>query len=372
MSQLVFGKDGYEIRMSKIKDKRCVLYLGKKIEKSIAEIWKMHTTRIEMAIRGEIIFPPETLQWIKSVRGRHIEKLADYGYLDANQYDDCTISSLIERCRDRFSKKTDGTKKVHERVYTTMRRYFGANKNIKLITQLDAESYGDWIEEMYPSPATQELMWRGSKQMFAVAYKARLIDRNELDGLTYGKKNFTDKARDVYVDPEWIDKLLNACPNDEWRLIIVLCRYAGLRFFSEVFDVKWSQVDWEKNQLVDIASKKTKKTRPIRTMPIWPELVPYLKGCEADAKGEYLIHDERPNTLRKHQGSWDAQLEQIAKKAGVKLWPKRWQNMRSSAETDRVNAGFEQWKVARWFGHSKKVQESNYLKIKDSEYLDIK
>jgi integrase len=51
--------------------------------------------------------------------------------------------------------------------------------------------------------------------------------------------------RIVYVPAEDIERVIAACPDNDWRLVFALSRYAGIRFPSEAKDLKWSDVAWE-------------------------------------------------------------------------------------------------------------------------------
>ncbi len=57
----------------------------------------------------------------------------------------------------------------------------------------------------------------------------------------------TNDARIFYVSVEIIEKVIAVCPDNDWRLIFALPRYGGARFPSEVEDLKWSDIDWEKS-----------------------------------------------------------------------------------------------------------------------------
>jgi len=44
---------------------------------------------------------------------------------------------------------------------------------------------------------------------------------------------------------EELDKLLDACHNVGWKMLIALCRIAGLRR-GEALRLLWSDINWEK------------------------------------------------------------------------------------------------------------------------------
>ena len=62
--------------------------------------------------------------------------------------------------------------------------------------------------------------------------------------------------RERFVTREETAKLLGACRNIDWRAIVALCRFGGLRCPSEVLTLKWADVDWE-NGRFRIHSPKT-------------------------------------------------------------------------------------------------------------------
>ena len=72
-------------------------------------------------------------------------------------------------------------------------------------------------------------------------------------------------------------KVLDACPDAEWRLIFALSRYGGLRCPSEHLALKWSDVDWDAGKL-RVPSPKTAhhEGKEFRFVPLFPELRKYL------------------------------------------------------------------------------------------------
>lgn len=57
----------------------------------------------------------------------------------------------------------------------------------------------------------------------------------------------------------------------------------------------------------------------------------------------------------------DKPLRKIIIKAGLLPWPKLFQKLRSSCETQWIKEGARADLVANWIGHSVKVQRQNYL-----------
>ena len=58
----------------------------------------------------------------------------------------------------------------------------------------------------------------------------------------------------------------------------------------------------------------------------------------------------------------------IMERAGLTVWPKLIQNLRGSCETDWLDGGNPAHVVARWVGHSVKVQNDNYAQVDDHHF----
>lgn len=53
----------------------------------------------------------------------------------------------------------------------------------------------------------------------------------------------TNESRKAFITLEQTAKLLEACPDTDWKLIVSLCRFGGLRCPSEVLALRWGDVD---------------------------------------------------------------------------------------------------------------------------------
>ncbi len=170
-------------------------------------------------------------------------------------------------------------------------------------------------------------------------------------------------ARAFYVSREATEKIIAACPDAEWRLIVALARYGGVRTPSETFALTWADVDWEHDR-IRVRSPKTEchAGRESRTVPLFPELRPYL---------EAVFDEAEPGTtdvIAKHRiasANLRTTLERICNRAGIELWERAFQNMRASRETELTQ---EQplHVVVQWLGNSAPIAARHYLQVTDA------
>ncbi len=92
-----------------------------------------------------------------------------------------------------------------------------------------------------------------------------------------------------------------------------------------------------------------------------PELLPLLEDAFelAEDGSEFVIERcrDKGNNPR-------TQLNRIIRKAGVSPWPKLWQNLRSSRETELVDQ-YPVQAVTAWLGNSPAVALRHYLQVTD-------
>jgi integrase len=149
-------------------------------------------------------------------------------------------------------------------------------------------------------------MLKRAKQFFRVAARRKLVSENpfaDVKGLSEA-----NEARKFLISREDAQKVLDACPDAEWRLIFALSRFGGLRCPSEHLTLEFKDVNWERERIL-IRSPKTGH----RCVPILPELRPYLlKVFELASSGTvYVI-----NRYRQPNANLRSQFERIIHRAG--------------------------------------------------------
>ncbi len=129
--------------------------------------------------------------------------------------------------------------------------------------------------------------------------------------------------------------------------------------------MKWSDVNWDQARIL-IHSPKTEHHEggESRLVPLFPELAPYLHAVFAEAEpgdGYVITRYRQPNSNLR------TQLKRIIHKAGLKPWPRLFQNLRSTRETE-LTESFPLHVVTAWIGNSQLVARKHYLQVTDEHF----
>jgi len=339
--------------------KRKTIRLGK-IDRKTAEGICRHVEALLVAkISGQPV-PRDTAVWLTTIGEKLRQRLVRVGLVD----DTPSVPTVSQWCQDYLASRSDWSTRTRSNVLFAVRLLVERLGDTKLdkVTSANAEALVHALEQRY-APNTVRRVTGYCRQIFAAAMKRGMLTRNpfvDLPGTTR-----PNRSRSHYVSREEIQALIDAAPDAEWRLILALCRFAGLRFPSEVFALRWGDVLWDRNRM-NVANIKTRRKtgEAYRVVPIFAELRPYLEDAFAVAAPgqEFVITRWR----KRHYSMWKM-LRQIAHRAGVKWWPKPFVNMRASCATDLVQR-YPHYVVTQWLGHTREIAESHYWQVTEDHY----
>jgi integrase len=206
-----------------------------------------------------------------------------------------------------------------------------------------------------------------ARQMFRRAVRWKMLDANPFDDVKAGSQS--NKSREHFVSQDDAHKVLDACPDAQWRLLFALSRFGGLRCPSESLSLRWADVRWaadEVDERLVVRSPKTEhlEGRELRPVPLFKELRPYLREAfdQAEPGAEYVI-----SRYRDLRCNLRTQLERIIERAGVKPWPRLWHNLRSTRQTELCER-FPDHVVCAWLGNTRAVARSHYLQVTDMHF----
>ena len=198
---------------------------------------------------------------------------------------------------------------------------------------------------------------RNAKTIFHYAVRDDLILFNPFGRL---KGNAAEPDKDwKYVSLEELDRLLDACPNWGWKMLIALCRLAGLRR-GEALGLSWLDINWQEHHFTIIA-EKTGRRRVVPISPILYQLL--LEAFEQAKEGE-----ERICPISEH-GLW-RNFQVYRRRAGLEKWKDAFKVMRRNCETDWAQE-YPQYAVSTWIGHNIQVSARHYLQVPVELYKKV-
>jgi integrase len=278
---------------------------------------------------------------------------------------DRAVSSLGPFLTDYIRSRTDIEASTRTNLETAKRwlvEFFGEQRELDSITPLEADRYRAWlVSEGKQATNTVKRLCSRAKQFFRAALRQRVIRENPFRDMKKLIVGASPRNRIRQIGADTATQVLDACPDAHWRVIFALARYGGLRMPSEACALKWSHIDWERACIL-LPCPKTEhiEGHETRLLPLFPELRRELEAWrrEAPQHREFVL---KPTV--KPRTNLRTGLLKILKRAGIKPWPKLYQNLRSSRVTELRDMGFRENIVAEWLGHSVKIADDHYDQV---------
>lgn len=360
MASLVNRPKGHKWIQFRLNGKRHTLRLGPVPIRDAQEVLRHVEQLIRSKLTGQL--DPSTARWVTVIAPQWREKLQATGLVDESMVQ--TLGGLMEYIWRQLDVQ-DQTKANYRNVRRHLVQFFGEDRELRKITQGDCEEFRVWLTRLKKistktgtlAPVTASNRVMRAKYFFNVAVKKKWIDSNPFDGM----KGFqtTNPGRFHFVDRERIDQVFAVLPDIHWKLILALARYGGLRCPSEIMKLRWCDIDWE-NGTMNVRSPKTAHHagKEQRIVPIFPEIRPHLEACwEAAEEGEvYCVKH------RKSGQALSSDLRRYLRWANLVPWPKLFQNLRSTRETELVES-FPVHVACAWIGNSARVAEKHYFQV---------
>jgi integrase len=319
---------------------------------------------------------PDAVRWLERIDDVIYSRVVAHGLCRPREAADIvTLGELLTRFDEAAAVKA-GTRTTYKQALDMLREHFGDSIPVSSITPADADGWRKAIAEPVKvkdkdgnettkrlAPATIAKRVRVAKAVFRKAVRWGYLATSPFADLRAGSQANPDRA--FYVAPHVIDAVLAACPDDEWRAIIGLSRYAGLRCPSEVAALRWGDIVWDKGRMT-VRSPKTAghEGHAVRVVPMTPPLREILQRLFDRA--EIGVEPVVPR-LRDPSINLRTQFERIIAKAGQKPWPRLFHNLRASCATDWVER-FPNHTVASWLGHSPLIAAQHYLQTRDAHF----
>lgn len=342
--------------------KRRTLRLGK-VSLKDAERYRVHVDELVSASRFARSPNDETEAWLGIVPDATYRTLQRAGLASSRHGSATKLGDALQAMID--TRKD--WKQTQRRAMTTARRhlieYYGAERLPASITLAEAKAYRHHLIGKKYATATISKQIKCARSYFAFMVESKMIRTNHFTQVETGSQD--NPARWHFVSEAVADKLIAACPNDEWRVIIALARYGGVRMPSEMLPLRWRDVQWAGDKIRISSPKTAGSGKAERWCPLWPklraELARLAKGGTSPDEHVIQVHRFSPTALREG-------IMLRIKDAGLTPWDKVWQNLRSSCATDLMEQGYPMELIARWIGNTPKVLQQHYAQTRDEQF----
>ncbi len=258
----------------------------------------------------------ETSRWLAGLDDTLFDKLARVGLVKARG--SVGLKAFLDIYIESRTDIKPLTRMNLEQARRHMLVYFDDNRPLRDIESADAEDYRLHLVKAGLADNTVRRLIGRAKQFFNAGVRRGLIRSNPFDGIAASVKGNPDRFHFISADDA--EKIIAACPDNQWRMIFVLARYGGLRCPSEVLSLTWGDIDWEHNR-IRVPSPKTEHLPggASRAIPLFPELLLHLReGFELAEPGtEHVITRYRETTTNMR-----TQLLRIIRRAGLEPWEK--------------------------------------------------
>lgn len=253
--------------------KRRSIRLGK-VSQRMADAVKV---RVEQLVTASITghsTDDETARWVAGLDAVMTDKLSAVGLIPKRA--SSTLAAFIDAYIAGRNSSKASTRTVLGHTRRCLVAHFGENKLLREISPGEADA---WRSNLIGNGLADNTVRRRcgiAKQFFRAAVRSRLIDENPFADLVAAVRE--NKSRFYFVTRKEADRILEHCPDAEWRLIFALCRYGGLRCPSELLALRWGDIDWA-NERKTVHSAKTEHHDggDQRIRPLFPELLTPLR-----------------------------------------------------------------------------------------------
>jgi integrase len=291
----------------------------------------------------------ESSMWLSALKGGRLrQRLHDCGVLQA----ELTVRQLCDAFETRKERKEQ-----------TNVNYSHAIRNLVKCYGLDTPASAVQGREFRPYLESRGLSRSTVNKRISIARSVfKTISPNPFAEVVAGRQD--NSARQFYVAA---DTILAVCryADPELKLVLMLARFAGLRVPSELRAMRFSDIEWEHDKIY-IRSPKTEhhKGGEGRYIPLFFHLRSALMDAqEWSVEGQpNVFYGSAPlsSVVLRHR------LTKMLCRLGITPWPRLFQNLRASWETDCLRLFPSE--TPKWAGHSHLISQRNYHMQTDDSF----
>lgn len=354
MASISSDSSGYRRLLFK-QGKRYTIHLGRIPIKTAREI-KTRVESIQAALTANHPLDGMTALWLSGIDDALHAKLAKTGIVSPRvQRGSTQLITLVDELHAKLKKTWKKNTILNHRIARRhLLDYFGNSRDVTKVTEAEAEAYRDHLGTLFAENTVRR--WCSYARQYFKAFAKKLGFESPFSNM---RKLSVDSVPDrlYFIDEALAYRVLNAMPDLEWKLIFALCRWGGFRCPSEHNALRWRDIDWDRKR-ISLHAPKT----GLRTLPLFPELEAILKQMKQKGVNENERVFEYQDNI-----NLSKEFKRFLTIAGITPWPKIFQNLRSTRETELLER-FPLQVVCSWIGNTEAVARKHYLQTTDEHY----
>lgn len=354
-----------EVQFMGIDGKRRTIRLGR-VDQKVADTVRVRVEELLSAkATGESV-SPQTAHWLRSLSDMFHERLARAKLVSPREVDVTRTDLTLHEFTDAYIRRRDDLKPASvtnlRQAQAKLDEYFGQSRKVSTINIAEAGDFRRTLRKRYSEAYTAKLIVR-ARIFWRDGVDRGIVQLNAFSKVRAGSQ--VNTAKQHYVDRKTIEAAIKSCVDLEWKVIIALSRYAGLRCPSEHVRLRWKDIDWNHERFM-VRSPKTEKHpgKATRMVPLFPELKIHLLALyeQRHTEGEFVIQRTRSAAV-----NFRTHLLRCLREAGIQPWPRLFHNLRASCQTDLAES-FPAHVVCAWIGNSEAIAQAHYLQTTDDHF----
>ena len=267
-----------------------------KCDQKTAQAIRTQIEHLSAAKGNGTAIPLQTTEWLRTIDEALRGRIAATGLIDQRK-----SANLGEYLANYIERRVDAKPRTVKKWNTTRRMlmdHLGADRDIRTVSAGNADSFKLYLISKkkkdgtkFYSPSTLHKHIEAAKLFFKAALRDGVTNGNPFDDVTASKR--TNPDREHFISQADIQKCIDATPDKQWKLIIALSRFGGLRTPSEHVRLRWQDILWDQNRMIVHAPKtEHHEGMATRVVPIFPELRPYLDEAYfalGDEPSEFVV-----------------------------------------------------------------------------------
>lgn len=362
MATLAHDRNGTKRILVTLNGRRKPIRIGR-VNVKDAEAFMLRVRDLESAYNSATSINPALCEWLNHLPDTIHDRISRLGLAPQRvRVEAATLKTLLDRFAQTISVKAS-TRAAYKQAMESLRKHFEDAKPLAAITPVDAAEWRKAMVDSGLAGATVAKRIHVAKAIFRKAVRWKMLSESPFADVRPGSQANPDRS--FHVPAEWMPAILDACPDDQWRAIVSLSRYAGLRCPSEMLLLRWGDVNWDRGRMT-VRSPKTAnhEGHAARIVPIVPEVrAILLRLFESAAPGTEAVIPR----LRDPKVNLRTTFRKVIGRAGYSPWPRLFHNLRASCASDLAER-FPAHVVAGWLGHSPLIAAKHYLTTRDAHF----